>query len=82
MSSPAVVVKKEPSPEKPAPPSKTSNNNNNNNSAATNGSSNPNGKALPSFSELLWCTDVDGDVMSQGIGGAMVRITNKALKDR
>lgn len=27
---------------------------------------------LPSFSELLWCPDVDGDVMTQGIGGAMV----------
>ena len=43
-----------------------SNNNNNNNSG-------PAKKILPSFNDLLWCPDVDGDVMSQGIGGAMVR---------
>ena len=47
-----------------------SNNNNNNNNAKSN---NPGPqKALPSFNDLLWCPDVDGDVMSQGIGGAMV----------
>ena len=51
-------------------------NNNNNNSSC--------GKAvgLPSFSELLWCPDVDGDVMTQGIGGAMVRNTKKHTAEK
>ena len=33
-----------------------------------------NGGALPSFHDILWCPDVDGDVMdTSGMGGAMVR---------
>lgn len=39
-------------------------NNNNNNNAEKGG--------LPSFSDILWSPDIDGDVMSHGIGGAMV----------
>ena len=32
------------------------------------------GGVLPSFHDILWCPDVDGDVMdSSGMGGAMVR---------
>lgn len=43
-------------------------NNNNNNNTKTNCK-----KKLPSFNDLLWCPDVDGDVMThQGLGGAMV----------
>ena len=30
---------------------------------------------LPSFNDILWCPDVDGDVMSNGVGGAMVSHT-------
>ncbi len=70
------VVKEEP----PAPPAKTTpatsaaaSNNNNNNCKNNSNSSKGNGKGpLPSFCDLLWCPDVDGDVMTQGIGGAMV----------
>jgi hypothetical protein len=33
-----------------------------------------NGGGLPSFHDILWCPDVDGDVMdTTGMGGAMVR---------
>jgi hypothetical protein len=31
---------------------------------------------LPSFHDILWCPDVDGDVMdTSGMGGAMVRVS-------
>ena len=30
---------------------------------------------LPSFNDILWCPDVDGDVMSNGAGGAIVSQT-------
>ena len=33
------------------------------------------GGVLPSFNDILWCPDVDGDVMSNGAGGAMVSQT-------
>ena len=46
-------------------------------SGASNGSSN---KMLPSFSDILWCPDIDGDVMSHSsIGGAMVMILHAFL---
>ena len=32
-----------------------------------------NGAALPSFNDILWCTDVDGDVMTAGMDVNMVR---------
>ena len=52
--------------------SNNSTNNNNNNNHPSNGGSN---KMLPSFSDILWCPDIDGDMtMSDtNIGGAMVR---------
>eukprot|EP00095_Tigriopus_kingsejongensis_P005008 maker-scaffold139_size317827-snap-gene-0.21 protein:Tk05008 transcript:maker-scaffold139_size317827-snap-gene-0.21-mRNA-1 annotation:"---NA---" len=62
-------------------PSSNNNNNNNNLDAKTssnsltnnNNNNNNNSKKLPSFNDLLWCPDVDGDVMThQGIGGAML----------
>ena len=33
------------------------------------------GGVLPSFNDILWCPDVDGDVMSNGAGGAIVSQT-------
>ena len=33
-----------------------------------------NGAALPSFNDILWCTDVDGDVMTAGMDVNMVRL--------
>ena len=30
------------------------------------------GGVLPSFNDILWCTDVDGDVMTSGIDVAVV----------
>ena len=33
------------------------------------------GKVLPSFNDILWCPDVDGDVMAQGVGGPLVSHT-------
>ena len=30
-------------------------------------------KSLPSFNDILWCTDVDGDVMTTGMDVNMVR---------
>ena len=52
---------------------------NNNNSislksgvAKTNGTGGGSG-VLPSFSDILWCTDVDGDVMSSPLDSALVR---------
>ena len=30
---------------------------------------------LPSFNDILWCPDVDGDVMAQGVGGPLVSHT-------
>ena len=49
-------------------------------SGASNGSSN---KMLPSFSDILWCPDIDGDVMSHSsIGGAMVMIFNASCFPR
>ena len=35
----------------------------------------PNGALLPSFNDILWCPDVDGDVMSNGAGGSIVAQT-------
>ena len=35
---------------------------------------------LPSFSDILWCTDVDGDVMSSPLDSTMVRIRFLDLK--
>ena len=31
------------------------------------------GGVLPSFSDILWCTDVDGDVMTSGLDSTLVR---------
>ena len=45
-----------------------------NDSRQTNGSGNAG--ALPSFSDILWCTDVDGDVMTSPLDSHMV-ITRK-----
>ena len=54
------------------------NNNNSSNSSTNNNNNTSNGgsnKMLPSFSDILWCPDIDGDVMSDtNIGGAMVKI--------
>ena len=33
-----------------------------------------NGATLPSFNDILWCTDVDGDVMTAGMDVNMVRL--------
>ena len=33
------------------------------------------GGVLPSFNDILWCPDVDGDVMSNGAGGNIVAQT-------
>ena len=33
------------------------------------------GSMLPSFNDILWCPDVDGDVMSDGAGGNIVAQT-------
>ena len=49
-------------------------NNNNNNNRKSKSSNNNSG--LPSFNDLLWSDDgVDGDVMAQGLGGVMVRLS-------
>ena len=45
---------------------------NGNESRQTNGSGS--GGVLPSFSDILWCTDVDGDVMSSTLDSTLVRI--------
>ena len=45
---------------------------NNNNSISQKSKTNGSG-VLPSFSDILWCTDVDGDVMSSPLDSAMVR---------
>ena len=43
---------------------------------SSNNSDNSMKSALPSFHDILWCPDVDGDVIdSTGMGGAMVRQT-------
>ena len=44
------------------------------------GNGNGGGGVLPSFSDILWCTDVDGDVMSSGLDAAMVRENNIVLQ--
>ena len=41
-----------------------------NDSRQTNGSGS--GGVLPSFSDILWCTDVDGDVMSSTLDSTLV----------
>ena len=43
----------------------------------TNGSGG--GGVLPSFSDILWCTDVDGDVMTSGLDSTLVRKNNVLL---
>ena len=43
-------------------------------SSAVKGKPNPNA-LLPSFNDILWCPDVDGDVMSNGAGGNIVAQT-------
>ena len=40
---------------------------------STKGKQNP--ALLPSFNDILWCPDVDGDVMSNGAGGSIVAQT-------
>ena len=45
----------------------------------TNG--NGSGGVLPSFSDILWCTDVDGDVMSSGLDAAMVNKKKPLLQN-
>ena len=48
---------------------------NNNNSISQKSKANGSGGGsgvLPSFSDILWCTDVDGDVMSSPLDSAMV----------
>ena len=48
---------------------------NNNNSISQKSKANGNGGGsgvLPSFSDILWCTDVDGDVMSSPLDSALV----------
>ena len=35
---------------------------------------------LPSFNDLLWCPDVDGDVMTDSVGGPVVRNLFLSLK--
>jgi len=38
------------------------------------------GGVLPSFHDILWCPDVDGDVMdTSGMGGAMVSRARVAI---
>ena len=49
---------------------------NNNNSISQKSKANGSGGGsgvLPSFSDILWCTDVDGDVMSSPLDSALVR---------
>lgn len=61
---------------KDTPPVSTQSTCNNNNSSSSGKSATAGGsgqKVLPSFNDLLWCPDVDGEIMTQGIGGAMVR---------
>ena len=44
------------------------------NSSSDDRMKNNGGGVLPSFHDILWCPDVDGDVMdTSGMGGAMVR---------
>ena len=59
---------------------KENNNNNiNNNNGKHNGS---NSKKLPSFSDLLWSPDIDGDVMHEdGVGGSMLAAINLNNED-
>ena len=48
---------------------------NNNNSISQKSKANGSGGGsgvLPSFSDILWCTDVDGDVMSSPLDSALV----------
>ncbi len=52
-------------------------------SSSSNNNNNKSGGMLPPFSDILWCQDIDGEVMSQGIGGAMVsrgRLRTKKLQ--
>ena len=44
-------------------------------SASVKGKQNPNGALLPSFNDILWCPDVDGDVMSNAGNGSIVAQT-------
>ena len=45
---------------------------NNNNSISQKPKTNGGSGVLPSFSDILWCTDVDGDVMSSPLDSALV----------
>ena len=45
---------------------------NNNNSISQKSKTNGGSGVLPSFSDILWCTDVDGDVMSSPLDSALV----------
>ncbi len=60
-------------------PGNNNNNNNNNNDstpskmeASGSASDGKNPKMLPSFSDILWCPDIDGDVMSGSEIGASI----------
>ena len=43
--------------------------------SSTKGKANGPNALLPSFNDILWCPDVDGDVMSNGAGGSIVAQT-------